>query len=69
MSHWEQRAKRGLIYRYDNAPDHPDVSTCPKHFHNGNEDAVEASYIPDDPITALRQFLIFVRDKLTEFSN
>ena len=25
--HWEQRAKRGIIYRFDNAPDHP-------HLHN-----------------------------------
>ena len=65
--HWEQRAKRGLIYRHDNAPDHPDVATFPKHFHNGSESAVEESLIPNDPTMALRQFLTFVRDKLTEF--
>jgi len=65
--HWEQRAKRGLIYRHDNAPDHPDVSTFPKHFHNCNENTVEDSHISDDPIMALRQFLTFVRDKLVEF--
>jgi len=35
--HWEQLAKRGLIHRHDNAPDHPKISTHPKHFHNGNE--------------------------------
>jgi hypothetical protein len=67
--HWEQRAKRGLIYRHDNAPDHPDVSTFPKHLHNGSENAIEPSYISDDPTIALRQFLMFVRDKLTEFST
>ena len=66
--HWEQRAKRGLIYRHDNAPDHPAISTFPKHFHNGNENTVEESHIHDDPVIALRQFLTFVRAKLNEYS-
>ena len=65
--HWEQRAKRGLIYRHDNAPDHPAVSTFPKHFHNGSENAVEVSYTSDHPLDALRQFLTFVRAKLIEY--
>jgi Family of unknown function (DUF6516) len=65
--HWEQRAKRGLIHRHDNAPDHPAVSTFPKHFHNGSESAAEDSFIPNDPVAALRQFLAFVRAKLTEY--
>jgi len=64
--HWEQRAKRGLFYRHDNAPDHPDVATHPKHFHNGSENAIEESYISDDPLIALREFLRFVQQKLTE---
>lgn len=64
--HWEQRARRGLIHRHDNAPDHPDVITFPKHFHNGSETTIEASHIPDDPPEALRQFLTFVRAKLAE---
>lgn len=62
--HWEQRAVRGVLHRHDNAPDHPQVSTFPKHFHNGSEDAVEESYIPDEPIHALRFFLSFVRSSL-----
>jgi len=65
--HWEQRAKRGLLHRHDNAPDHPHISTFPKHFHNGSEAAVEESYIPDEPPMALREFLTFVRDKLAEY--
>lgn len=65
--HWEQRARRGLIYRHDNAPDHPDVATFPKHFHNGSETALEESHISDAPPLALREFLAFVRDKLAEF--
>ncbi len=63
--HWEQRAVRGLLHRHDNAPDHPNVATFPKHFHNGSEDAIEASYIPDEPAHALRFFLTFVRTRLS----
>jgi Family of unknown function (DUF6516) len=33
--HWEQSAVRGLIHRHDNAPDNPEISTFPKHFHDG----------------------------------
>jgi hypothetical protein len=62
--HWEQRAVRGLLHRHDNAPDHPDIPTFPKHFHNGSEESIEASYPPDDPTQALRSFLSFVRDSL-----
>lgn len=64
--HWEQRAKRGLFYRHDNAPDHPEISTHPKHFHNGSEEAVEESFLSEDPPTALREFLRFVRRKLAK---
>jgi hypothetical protein len=63
--HWEQRAQRGLLHRHDNAPDHPHISTHPKHFHNGDETTIEASFIPDDPAAATRFFLSFVRDQLS----
>ncbi len=62
--HWEQRAVRGVIHRHDNAPDHPEISTFPKHFHDGAEDALAPSTIPDEPIAALREFLHFVRKQL-----
>lgn len=62
--HWEQRAVRGVLHRHDNAPDHPHIPTFPKHFHNGTEDAVETSAISDNPETALREFLQFVRSQL-----
>jgi len=65
--HWEQRAKRGLIYRHDNAPDHPYIATFPKHFHDGDEHQVEESHVSDDPEDAVREFLEFVRAKLDEF--
>lgn len=64
--HWEQRAKRGLLHRHDNAPDHPEIATHPKHFHNGAEDQVEESYVPDDPRAALREFLRFVVQQLED---
>lgn len=62
--HWEQRAKRGLIHRHDNAPDHPHIATHPKHFHNGSESKVEESHIPNEPAEAMRYFLTFVREHL-----
>lgn len=59
--HWEQRAKRGLIHRHDNAPDHPEIETFPTHFHNGNEKTIIPSYISDEPLNAVREFLEFIR--------
>ncbi len=62
--HWEQRAQRGSLHRHDNAPDHPHTTTYPKHFHKGDETAVEASFIPDAPADAIRYFLSFVHQQL-----
>ncbi len=62
--HWEQRAVRGLIHRHDNAPDHREISTFPKHYHDGSEENVASSAIADDPLAALREFLTFVRKRL-----
>lgn len=62
--HWEQRAKRGVIHRHDNAPDHPHLATHPQHFHNGSETDIEESHIPADPPAALRYFLSFIRTQL-----
>jgi len=59
--HWEHRAKRGLIHRHDNAPDHPEIKTFPKHFHNGNEKTIIPSCINDEPLNAAREFLEFIR--------
>ncbi|MBW2333339.1 MAG: hypothetical protein JRF08_07935 [Deltaproteobacteria bacterium] len=59
--HWEHRAKRGLIHRHDNAPDHPEISTFPKHFHNGDEKSVRPSHLNDEPLNAIREFLEFVK--------
>lgn len=62
--HWEQRGKRGLIHRHDNAPDHPEIETFPKHFHNGDEQNTTPSHLSDEPLAALREFLKYVRKAL-----
>ena len=64
--HWERRHVDGSIYRHDNAPHvrWRGVETFPKHFHFETEsDAVE-SHIPDDPISASRYLLDFIREFL-----
>ncbi|MDX9993289.1 MAG: DUF6516 family protein [Anaerolineales bacterium] len=65
--HWERRAIDGTIYRHDNAPHSrwESVGTFPRHFHNGNEMNVVESSLNLDPPQAIREFLIFVREKLS----
>ncbi len=57
--HWERKLFDGSIYRHDNAPHKKweDISTFPKHFHNGSEDNVMLSHISENPELALREFL------------
>jgi len=62
--HWEQRAQRGRILRYDNAPFHPEVPTHPKHLHDGSEQNVKGSDISADPKAALKSILDIVRKTL-----
>lgn len=59
--HWEETAQRGLIHRHDNAPDHPEIDTFPKHFHNGDEQNIAPSYLTDQPLFAVREFLEYIR--------
>ncbi len=66
--HWEQRHVRGCIHRHDNAPHKKwsKAKTFPKHFHDGNEENVKESTIPDEPTAATRYFLTFVRDSISK---
>jgi hypothetical protein len=64
--HWEQRAQRGIFYRHDNAPDHPEVYTYPKHLHNGNEPSIQPSDISDNPEIALVYLLNMIREALSK---
>jgi hypothetical protein len=69
--HWERRlTAAGDIYRHDNAPHNAwrHVATFPKHFHDGSERIVVASYISNLPEDALREFLSFVRRKVLGLS-
>ena len=63
--HWEQRAQRGRIDRFDNAPDHPHLKSFPHHRHSGDEKTVEESPLPEDPASALRFVLLFIRERLS----
>jgi hypothetical protein len=62
--HWECRKQTGKIYRWDNAPHHPQISTFPNHFHEGNENTIVDSYLATKPENALREVLEFVRQHL-----
>jgi hypothetical protein len=64
--HWERRLVDGTIYRHDNAPHRNwrNIKTFLKHFHSEAEEVVEESYISDDPLLALEQFLEFARARL-----
>ncbi|MBU4220612.1 MAG: hypothetical protein KKD46_08570 [Euryarchaeota archaeon] len=64
--HWEQRAQRGLIHRWDNAPDHPEIESFPHHFHNGEESKVVKSNLYTDSKRAFREVLGFIVNKLKE---
>ena len=64
--HWERRHIDGKIYRYDNRP-HMSMrrmGTFPRHFHDGSDDVVVESHLSDDPVEAVRSFLIFIRNRI-----
>lgn len=63
--HWEQRAVRGLIHRWDNAPDHIEIDTFPHHFHDGNDKNVKSSRLNPDIIIAFKEVLGFIKNNLT----
>lgn len=64
--HWEQRAQRGLIHRWDNAPDHPEIDSFPHHFHDGEENNVIMSNLDMDVRGAFKEVLGFIRNKLKD---
>ena len=66
--HWERKFIDGSIFRHDNAPHirWKDTPTFPKHFHNGSEESVILSHLPDNPELALKEFLTFVSEHIKE---
>ena len=69
--HRERRALDGKIYRHDNAPHKrwESVATFPRHFHDGSETNVSASYLSEVPEQALREFLAFIRASIGASSS
>ena len=64
--HWEARGQSGKIYRHDNAPDFPNLSTFPKHLHNGDEKTVQPSMLSDKPTKANREILEHIKSTLLD---
>ena len=64
--HWEQRNIRNAIYRHDNAPHKKwrNVSTFPKHCHDGTQINVTESFLPDNFDNAVEEFLRLVRERM-----
>lgn len=65
--HWDRTMTTTTdIYRHDNAPHKAwrYIPTYPKHFHDGSEDNVTASYISNKPTEAVHEFCTFARQKL-----
>lgn len=69
--HWEQRNIRNAIYRHDNAPHKKwrNVSTFPKHCHDGDQLNVTESYLPDDYENAVEEFFRLVRERMIAEQN
>ncbi|MFQ6062879.1 MAG: DUF6516 family protein [Methanosarcinales archaeon] len=67
--HWEHRAQRGMIHRWDNAPHHTGVDTYPDHFHNESEECITTSNLSKDPTYAIIEVLKFIRKKLKEYQS
>ena len=64
--HWHRKDVDGTIYRHNNAPHKKwmKVSTFPRHFHNGSEEKVESSELPEESQEAIKYFLAFAQDKI-----
>ncbi len=60
--HWERRKLDGTIYRFDNAPHHPQIGL--QHLHEGAEDRIVPYALSSDPLRAFRQVMKFVKERL-----
>lgn len=65
--HWERRHIDGTIYRHDNAPHQKwrHVSSFPQHFHFKFDSNVVTSTLNPLPKIAVREFLAFARELLS----
>jgi hypothetical protein len=69
--HWERRHIDGKLYRHDNAPHKAweRVKTFPRHFHKGDEKNVVESRISSKPKEAIREFLEFIKEVISQKEN
>ncbi|OGR84370.1 MAG: hypothetical protein A2901_07155 [Elusimicrobia bacterium RIFCSPLOWO2_01_FULL_54_10] len=61
--HWERRRQTGRLYRFDNAPHHPRLSTHPHHLHDEVDRTIRPSRFPRRPADQLRFVLKFARER------
>jgi len=64
--HWERRHVDGYVFRWDNAKHEvwKSLKTFPHHFHDGLDNIVHESLLPEIPDKALRYVLTYVREVL-----
>ncbi len=67
--HWERRRQSGEIFRWDNAPHHPQIKTYPDHFHKYNEQNVISSKLSSNCDVATRKVLEFIRKYIRKTSD
>ena len=62
--HWNRQQVDGTIHRHDNSPHRrwAHIATFPRHYHREREESVTESFLPEDPMEAMRFFLTFCRD-------
>jgi hypothetical protein len=67
--HWETKNTLNEIYRIDNFPDikWSHLQSFPFHFHVKEQNNVVEYPFSKDIITAFREFMDFVKDKLLPF--
>ena len=60
--HWQHGA--GAIYRFNNAPHHPQVLTHPNHFHDGAQDHLRESPVSGVTQNDVEVVLNFIRQRI-----
>lgn len=62
--HYERRHLDDSIYRHDNAPHNKyrNLATFPKRYHDGREENVKESSLPEDLIKAVEEFLKIIHN-------
>jgi len=64
--HWERRHVDNTVYRWNNAKHEvwKNVKTFPHHFHEGTDNMVRESLLPNMPEKGMRYVLDYVREMI-----